>query len=171
MTEKVRIEHVLECSENVFWGVFLDEKYNQALFCDYLKFPMWRVAELADGEAEMKRTIEVEPYVGDLPEVIKKVVGDQIRYREVGRLDKARKEYSVEVVPARMADKIFVKGKQTTEAMGEHQVRRVFVAEITVKVFGVGGLIEKRIAQDLVRSYDLGAKFTNRYVKEQGLAG
>ncbi len=169
MTEKVRIEHTLECSEDTFWQLFLDEKYNQALFSGYLKFPLWRVASSVDGDKELKRVIEVEPYVADLPATIKKVVGDNIRYREEGRLDKEKRRYYVEVVPARMADKIFVKGEQYTEPAPGGFTKRIFLAEITVKIFGLGGLMEKRVAADLQRSYELGAKFTNRYVKENGL--
>src|SRR5688572_20823222 len=112
MTEKVRIEHTLDCSEDTFWKLFLDDKYNQALFSGYLKFPVWRVASSVDGEKELKRTVEVEPYVADLPATMKKVIGDNVRYREEGRLDKEKRRYHVEIVPARMADKIFVKGEQ-----------------------------------------------------------
>lgn len=166
MTEKVRIEHVLDCSEDVFWKLFLDEKFNQALFCEYLKFPVWRVASVKDGEKIMERVVEVEPYVADLPPAIKKVIGDNIRYREEGKLDKEKRRYSVEVVPARMADKIFVKGQQTSQALGPDSCKRIFELEVTVKIFGVGGMVEKRIIADLQRSYDLSAKFTNRYIKE-----
>lgn len=169
MTEKVRIEHVLECSEDTFWDLFLDEKYNQALFCDYLKFPLWKVVSHEDRESELLRVVEVEPYVGDLPTAIKKVVGDNIRYKEDGKLDKTKRTYQVQVVPVRLADKISVRGEQFTETTAEGHTRRIFVADITVKIFGVGGMIEKRIAADLIRSYDLGAKFTNRYIQEQGL--
>lgn len=169
MSEKARIEHVIECSEDTFWSMFLDEKYNQALFQGYLKFPLWRVSSLEDGEPVMKRVVEVEPYVADLPGAIKKVLGENIRYREEGKYDKQKRRYEVEVVPARLADKIFVKGVQSTQALGPKQCKRVFEIEVTVKIFGVGGMIEKRIISDLQRSYDLGAKFQNRYIAENGL--
>lgn len=169
MSEKVRIEHVIECSEDTFWQLFLDEKYNQALFQGYLKFPLWKVASVVDGEKEMKRVVEVEPYVADLPAAIKKVVGDNLRYKEDGRLDKEKRRYYVQVVPNRMADKIFVKGEQYTEPAPGGFTKRVFLADVEVKIFGLGGMVEKRVASDLTRSYDLGAKFTNRYIKENGL--
>ncbi|HSC86936.1 MAG TPA: DUF2505 family protein [Polyangiaceae bacterium] len=170
MSEKVRIEHVIECSEEKFWELFLDEKYNQALFQGYLKFPLWKVASVVDGEKEMKRVVEVEPYVADLPTAIKKVIGDNIRYKEDGVLDKEKRRYNVTVVPVRLADKLFVRGVQTTEPAPGGFTKRIFTADIDVKIFGVGGLIEKRVAADLTRSYDLGAKFTNRYIKENGIA-
>jgi len=170
MTERVTIIHTLDLSEENFWKLFLDEKYNQDLFCGYLKFPLWRVASLEDGPTEMKRVIEVEPFLGDLPSAIKSVVGDSIRYREEGRLDKAKQRYFVKVVPAKLADKLNVQGEQSTEALPDGRTKRIFQAEITVKIFGVGGMIEKRIAADLARSYDLGAKFTNRYAAERGFA-
>jgi len=169
MTEKVRIEHALDCSEETFWKLFLDEKFNTELYNGYLKFPLWRIASSQDSEKEMRRVIEVEPYVADLPAAIKKVVGDNIRYREEGRFDKEKRRYHVDVVPARMADKILVKGEQLTEPTADGKCKRVFLAEITVKIFGLGGMMEKRVIADLQRSYDLSAKFTNRYVKENSL--
>lgn len=170
MSERVRIEHTFECSEESFWKLFLEDDYNRAMFVDYMKFPRWEVVESQDEGNVVKRTVEVEPYVADLPPAIKKVVGDTIRYREQGKLDKNENRYAVHIVPARMADKINVEGEQFTESLGENQCKRVFVADINVKVFGVGNLIEKRIAADLTRSYDLGAKFTHRYLKEHGIS-
>jgi Protein of unknown function (DUF2505) len=169
MTERVRIEHTFDCSEETFWSLFLEEKYNQDLFCGYLKFPFWKVTSAEETPTELRRVIEVEPYVGELPGAIKAVVGDKIRYREEGRLDKEKRRYFVKVVPSRLADKLLVSGEQYTESLGDKKCKRIFLAEITVKVFGVGGMIEKRIAADLERSYELGAKFTNRYVVERGL--
>lgn len=169
MSERVRIEHTFECSEESFWKLFLNDDYNKAMFCDYMKFPRWQVTQLQEEGNEVRRTVEVEPYVADLPAAIKKVVGDNVRYREEGKLDKQKNRYSVHTIPARLADKLRVEGEQYTEPLGEGQCRRIFTAEITVKIFGIGGLMEKRIAADLQRSYDLGAKFTHRYIKEHGI--
>lgn len=170
MAERVRIEHEFNCSEQTFWDLFLSEEYNQALFQGYLKFPLWRVATAEERNGTLHRSVEVEPYVVDLPGPIKKVVGDSIRYQEIGQLERAPLRYTVKVVPAKLADKLFVSGVQRTEPLGPHTCRRIFEATVEVKIFGVGGLIEKRIVQDLTKSYDLGAKFTNRYIAEKGLS-
>lgn len=170
MAERIRIEHDIDCTEEAFWKLFLDADYNKALFRDYLKFPRWEVVRNEDRGGILHRTVEVEPFVGELPGPIKKVVGDNISYREVGELDLARRRYALQVIPGRLADKLKVSGEQSTAAStSEGRCRRIFTATVEVKIFGVGGLIEKRIAADLQKSYDLSAKFTNRYIKEQSV--
>jgi hypothetical protein len=172
MAERIRIEHEIDCTQEAFWRLFLDESYNHALFRDYLKFPRWEVVH-SDVQGEvLHRTVEVEPFVGDLPGAIKKVVGENISYKEIGELDRTKNSYSLKVVPARLADKLKVSGVQSTEPVdGGMSCKRIFVATVEVKIFGVGGLIEKRVLSDLQRSYDLSAKFTNRYIHEHNLSG
>lgn len=171
MTERVRIEHEFDCSEQTFWKIFLDDRYNQELFAGHLKFPRWEVTKSVDSEKELERVVSVEPYVGDLPPAIKKVLGESIAYKEAGRLDKERQRYFVKVVPGRMGDKFLVEGEQFTEPLEDgKRCKRVFLAKIEVKIFGLAGIIEKRIAADLTRSYDIGAKFTNRYIHDNGLS-
>lgn len=171
MTERARIEHEFHCSEEVFLGLFLKETYNKALFEGHLKFPMWRVSAEQETPERLSRTIEVEPFVADLPVAIQKVVGNNLRYREEAYYDKLERKYHVKVVPNRMADKILVSGVQLTESLGPDRCKRIFLADVEVKIFGVGGLIERRIVQDLIKSYDVGKHFTDGYLTEQGLVG
>jgi hypothetical protein len=42
-------------------------------------------------------------------------------------------------------------------------------ANATAKIFGVGGLLEKKLLSDLERSYEKSAAFTNAFVAEKGL--
>lgn len=171
MTERARIEHEFNCSEEVFLDLFLKEAYNKALFEGFLKFPMWRVSSENDTPSKVSRTIEVEPFVADLPIAIQKVVGNNLRYREEAYYDKHERKYHVKVVPNRLADKILVSGVQLTEPLGPGRCKRIFLADVEVKIFGVGGLIEKRIVADLIKSYDIGKRFTDDYLTEHGLAG
>jgi len=171
VTEKARIEHTFHCSAKTFQDLFLGEAYNQALFQGHLRFPIWKVTSEREDGSRTYRTIEVEPYVPDLPGVIQKVVGDNLRYREEAYFDRATGKYHVSVVPNRLADKIFVSGVQSVEELGPDKCRRIFQANVEVKIFAVGSLIEKRIVHDLVKSYDIGAVFTEKYLAERDLVG
>jgi hypothetical protein len=171
VTEKAKIVQTFPCKAATFQRLFLGEDYNKALFEGHLHFPLWKVSsERVDG-ARTYRSIEVEPYVPDLPAVIRKVVGDNLRYREEAYFDAETGKYHVRVVPNRMADKIFVSGIQSVEEAGPNSCRRIFDADVEVKIFGVGNLIEKKIVHDLTKSYDVGGKFTEKYLAEQGLLG
>ena len=166
----LEVEHTFNCSEAAFWDrVFLDPEYNERLFKTELKFPVWREVSREERGGVLYRAIEVVPYVGELPAALKAVVGEGIGYEERGALDRAAKRYKVEVVPNRMADKFKVTVEMSTIADGENRCRRKARAEANVKIFGVGGAIEKRLLGDLERSYQKSADFTNRFISEKGL--
>jgi hypothetical protein len=107
--------------------------------------------------------------VGDLPGPLKAVVGDNAGYEERGVFNKKTHRYQVQVVPNRMSDKISVNVEMWTEAMGDAQCKRFAKATAIAKIFGVGGLLEKKLLSDLERSYEKSATFTNTFVAEKGL--
>lgn len=166
----LEIEHTFNCSEATFWDrIFLDPDYNERLFKNELKFPVWRELSREERGGVLHRVVEVVPYVGELPAALKAVVGEGIGYEERGVLDRNAKTYKVSVVPNKMADKLSVKVDLWTVADGDKRCKRKARAEATVKIFGVGGTIEKRLLADLERSYTKSAEFTNRYIAEKGL--
>jgi hypothetical protein len=171
VTEKAKIVQTFPCQAATFQRLFLGEAYNKALFEGHLHFPTWKVSSERTDGSRTYRTIEVEPYVPDLPVVIRKVVGDNLRYREEAYFDADTGKYYIRVVPNRLADKIFVSGVQRVEEVTPTSCRRIFEADVEVKIFGVGNLIEKKIINDLLKSYDVGAKFTEKYLAENDLLG
>lgn len=166
----LEIEHTYNCSEATFWDrLFLDPEYNERLFKTELKFPVWREVSREERGGAVHRVLEVVPYVGELPATLKAVIGEGIGYEERGVLDRNAKTYKVTVVPNKLADKLSIKVDIWTVADGENRCKRKVRAEASVKIFGVGGAIEKRLLSDLERSYAKSAEFTNRFVAEKGL--
>jgi hypothetical protein len=170
--EVVRIEHTFECSESTFWDkIFFDAAYNRGLFLDRLKFPVWREVKREEKDGEIHRVVEVVPRMGDLPAALKKLIGDNAGYEERGIFDTARRRYKIQIVPNKLADKLSVSGEMHTEAVGSDRMKRIFRAEVTAKIFGIGGMLEKRIMNDLQRSYEASAHFTEAFIAEKGLSG
>jgi hypothetical protein len=164
------VSHVFNCSEATYWDrLILDPEYNERAFKTELKFPVWREISREERGGAIHRVLEVVPYVGELPSAIKAVVGEGIGYEERGVLEREERRYRVDVVPNKLADKIKIKVELTTTAEGENRCRRRTRAEVDVKLFGVGGMLEKRIISDLERSFEKTAEFTNRYIAEKGL--
>jgi hypothetical protein len=170
MATSVRIEHVFNCSEDTFWEkVFFEDDYNRRLFTEALRFPEYKEASREDRGDKLLRVVEVVPRLGELPGPIKKVVGENIAYREEGSFDKKTRRYAIRVVPNRLADKLSIAGVLYTEPYGDNGCKRIFQAEVGASIFGIGRMLEKRIAEDLEKSYAVGAKFTNQYLAEKGL--
>src|SRR5688500_20222904 len=99
---ELRVDHTLECSEDVFWDrVFLDESYNRTLFVQNLKFASWREAKRETKDGLLHRVVEAVPPIGEVPAALKAVIGQGAGYEERGVLDRAKKTYRIEVVPNR----------------------------------------------------------------------
>ncbi len=167
----LRIVHQLPCSAEVFWEtLFFDPEFNRRLFLEHLRFPAWRVTDQRDGELVLERTVEVTPLLGELPGPLKAVLGSSLSYRESGRFDKQARTYTLTAVPSVLSDRLGVSGELSCKTIGEGRSERVFVAKVEARVFGVGGLLEKRILSDLQSNYDGSAVFIDRYLTEAKLA-
>ncbi len=166
----VRIVHRFDCDEPTFWErIFFDEAFNRAMYLEHLQFQKWEILEQKETDTAISRTVSVTPKVGDLPGAIKSLIGDNLTYREIGTFDKAKRRYELSVVPNVLSDKISVRGATWVEPVTPKQCSRVFEARVSVNVFGVGGIIEKRIIADLQLSYNAGAVFTAEYLRKSGL--
>ena len=59
-----------------------------------------------------------------------------------------------------------VDGDLFTEKTDEQSCRRIFAVRVAANIFGVGGVVEKRVLTDLEQNYATSANFIARYVKE-----
>lgn len=166
----VKIEHTYNCSADTFWDkVFFDDEYNQKLFKDALQFPVYEKTKQEDSEKEVRRSINVVPKLGPMPGPLKAVIGEGLGYREDGVFDKKTKHYKTTITPNKLADKMNIKGDFWVEPQGEGKCKRVFHCTVEAKIFGVGGMLEKRVIADMQDSYAKAAEFTNKWLSEKGL--
>src|SRR5262245_47232622 len=85
---------VLPCTPEMFWKVFLDEKFTRTLFLEVLGYRELTVLELTDSS----RKLHVVPKI-NLPGPLQKLVGDSFAYEEHGTLDRAKNEWTWRMVP------------------------------------------------------------------------
>ena len=164
------ISHVFNLSASDYWDkLFFDDEYNQALFVGRLKFESWNVVNQEEDETRIRRVVDAVPAMPDLPGPLKRVVRDGLGYREDGVFDRATKRYTITVTTKSLPGKVNVTGVTHTEPIDEHSCRRVHLAGVVAKVFGVGGMIESRLLSDMARSYEKAATFSNRWIEERGL--
>lgn len=165
-----RIEHTYNCSEDTFWNkLFFDEEYNRRLFKEALEFPVHEQTEFKETDGEVRRSLKVVPKLGPMPGPLKAVIGEGVGYQENGVFDKKSRRYTVDITPNKLSDKVTIKGVMYTKPKGDNQCVRVFECTVNAKIFGVGGMLEKRVITDMEESYAKGADFTNKYIAEKGL--
>jgi len=169
---ETHIEHIFNCSEDTFWDkVFWDDDYNDRMFSEALEFPVHDRVRQDDKGDTIERVIDVVPKLGEMPAALKKVIGDGVGYREDGVFDKKTRHFKVKITPNKLTGKMTITGEFFTEPAGDGKCKRVFNCTAVAKIFGVGGMLEKRIMADMDQSYATAAKFTNEYLKEKGLEG
>jgi hypothetical protein len=83
--------------------------------------------------------------------------------------DKKTRRYKVTVVPNKLADKLTITGEISIEPAGDKKCKRIYNTKVEAKIFGIGGMVEKRVISDIEHGYGAGAKFTNEYLAEKGL--
>lgn len=167
-----RIEHTFNCSVDTFWDkVFFDPEYNRRLFHEALRFPEWKEVRSEDKGDRLERSIEVTPRLGDLPGPLKRVVGDGVRYREEGVFDRTARRYKMNIVPNKLADKLKIRCELFAEPLDGGKCKRVFLCHVEASIFGVGGLLERRLLEDMEKSQAVSAEFTNRFIAEKNLGG
>lgn len=164
------IRHTFNIGADDFWNkLFFDPEYNRALFEGHLGFSIFKVLTLdTSPDGRVHRKTECAPKV-ELPAAAKKIFGESVSYIEDGTFDPKTQRFTVDVLPKVGGDKIKTKVVMWAEKKGDKQIDRVVEVDTTVKVFGIGGMLESFIEKQTRASYDAAAEFTNRWIREKGL--
>ncbi len=101
-----------------------------------------------------------------MPGPVKKVLGDLNTFVVEIIMDNKNNQGTLEITPAKMADKIKAGGRIFFEPQGDQQWVQNIVGDVTVKMFGVGKLVEKFIVSSFQKSFDMECKLRNDYLKE-----
>ena len=164
-----RVDNVFNCSQGTFWEkVFFDAEYNRRLFYDELHFADWRELEQKHEGDRVLRYVKATPPMADLPGPLRAAIGDGAGYEERGVFERAKNRYDARVQPNRLGDKVTVELAFRTEAMDDTHCRRIVDGTVVARIFMIGGMLEQRMMDDLKRSYEKSAVFTNRFVAEKG---
>lgn len=163
----IEIRHAMECDVDTYWKCVFDEEYNRRLYTDRLKFREIKTISQSTTGDVWTRKLYLNPPPADLPGPVAKIIGD-LSWHEEGSFDTKSKRYRFKVRPASLPEKTTIEGEIWCEARGDKKCERIAKTNIEVKVFMVGGIVEKRIEADMRKSYDEAAKFTNEFVKEKG---
>lgn len=162
---KFKIVHELAVPAEKLWQYLFDAEMEKAASSKVTS--EYKVIEEKEVNGITERTVRTIPNVV-LPGPIKKLFGDQIGYRQFDRIPKEGTRYSFTVVPDMFADKITVAGDFIVEPLGPDRCRRTIAGDVIVKIFGVGGLIEKFVVAELDKNYATVAREQEKFVQGKG---
>lgn len=165
-----RIIHDFDVTPEVYFEkIHFDEEYNRRLH-KAMALKEYTIFEKDEDEKELRRKVRVVPE-RDLPSMLKKIVGDAgLSYVEVAVFHKKEHKIDWKVLPDIMKDKVDSHGYFLVSPLGKGRCRREVDGVVEVKVFGVGGMVEKTIVENLQSSYEKAAVTTIEFIKEKGLA-
>lgn len=148
--------------------LYFDEPFNEAL-CANGKLRRELLSLQREGDL-LRRAVRVEPE-RTLPASAAKWLGaERFGYVEHMAFDFAALHGTWRIEPALLGEKIHSSGTLSFVATPDGAQRKV-EGEFKVKVFGLGGTIERFVVGDVEKSYDEAAAFTARYLLERPLIG
>jgi len=169
VSTKVEIRHVFPCPEDTFWEeIFDNAEFDTELFVETLKFPAYEVLNrTVDDDGVMKRDVRTVP-ASDAPAVVKKALGDNVSYIEHGTYDPKKRRYRFDIEPNRLRNKIDITGEMWSEPIGDgDEMHRCVRIEVSVKIFGVGRIVESFIADSMRDNYEKAAAFTTEWLEKK----
>ncbi len=126
-----------------------------------------KIEVLEDKSEGNKRIISLK-YTSEvsLPGPIKKVMGGSAAQTMVIKfvIDTTTNTGSMDVTPSQMADKIKVGGRISTTKQGDKWLQQVD-GEATVKIFGVGKVMEKFLVEKIQSSSNAETRLRNEYMR------
>jgi len=147
------------------------EKYEELFFDEAFNEAMKPVAELKSREMLEKREengkiirkIRVVPS-RNFPGPVKKLMGDgELSYMEDNSFDKVTHVLDWRSKTSVLTDKIKMSG-QIIFSQSPAGVQRRVTGEVSVSVFGLGGMVEKLIVDNIRETYDKIATFTQKWI-------
>lgn len=107
----------------------------------------------------------------NMPAFIKKLVGGGFWMEDRRSHPKGSMEASGELVPSALRDKVKMGYKLRLISDGDQACRRIMDWDIEVKIFGIGGQVEKFIAGEIEKGLDASARFFNQHGSQHKSAG
>ncbi len=160
--QRIEAQHVFDCDTATYWTLFWDPDYD-AILRSKANYEREFLDDHTEGSVRTWRA-RVTPE-RELPSMVKKLLGaDKLIYEQHNRLDMDAGVLEWRVVPAVLSDKIDCHGVMKVLPAGPRRCRREVDGKIEVKVFGVGGRIEKVIVDNVLASYDSAAEAIREYL-------
>ena len=164
---KIQATHDLPCAARTFWDLYFDDDYNGGLDRE-LNLAENQVLERDDDGDITRMKVRVAP-AREVPAAVRKVLPSAtLAYNEHRVLDRRRGHLDWRVTHDAVGPKrLRCEGVLDVIPTGEESCRRVLDGEIKVRIPLVGRFIEKAIATDVVRCYDVAADFLPRWLERQ----
>lgn len=162
---KFVVRESVECDEATFWEVFASPEYIEAT-SEASGSQAEVTAQDGAPPGEFTRTVRLTSPV-DAPGPVKKLIGETQTVVDDGRYDPAAGTWTYTITPDTLADKIRISGVISLEGGADGSVVKANQVEVSVKIFGIGGLVEKSVESQTRKKEKLIAAAMNRLLSDR----
>lgn len=157
-------EHRIELPMARFLELTFNPEFLRRMNIEGMKIQAYESLERSvDGSVwTMKNRITPQD---NMPGFLKKLIGGGFYYEESISHQKGSDTVTSNMVPSVMRDKLRMGYTMRVRADGESACRRSMEWEVEVKIFGVGGQIEKFAAGEIERGMEASAQYLNQHGK------
>ena len=160
------------CTPEGFWASFLDPAYLDELYLGELESQAFAILEIDDAS----RKLRIVPRL-KLPAPVAKVIGEGFAYEEHGTLDRETHVWTWRMVqPTNLdstrkarKDAVTMHGTVRLEVHGDGGCRRTDEFTVEAKLFGLGGLLESSIQNELQSARAKEYALLARWIERSGL--
>ncbi len=161
---KLSIEHTFALSPADYATLYFDETFSAEL-CAAVKIGR-TVLRLERTPERLVRHVRCEP-VREVPAPLAKLLdGHRFHYVEELEFDLVAFRGRWRVVPSLLPQKVAASGAHDFEDAGG-KTRRVVRGDVSVSVFGIGGIVERFVVGEVERSYNDAFAFTQKYLSQR----
>ncbi|MCX4243311.1 DUF2505 family protein [Paraliomyxa miuraensis] len=164
MTE-FTLRHPLDCTPKRHWELFFDPEWTRTLIIEGLGFFTCDVHPVRQETGKRHRDMEVTPKL-DVPAAVAKIIGPKLGYTERATFDEATEAWTYRHILNVLTEKVLMGGVVTIEPVGDDRCVRVAKMSVEVKIFGVGGLVEKAAEKNMRDGWDRSAQWINRWLAD-----
>ncbi len=159
---KLRLRHRIDCCAPDFWPLYFDPEFTRRLHNEGLGSTSIEIVESSgDLATGLRRTLRYSQRPA-MPGPVAKLFGAEVVTIEKGVFDPHTGTWSFELTPSALADKTRIRGSFTVEGDSKASpCEQSFELEATVKVFGLGPVVERFIEAQTRQSQDKAAAFMN----------
>jgi len=161
--KKVHLSHEINCSAEVFWKLYFDPAFTEALLREAIKVDDFKVVKQEENEREIVRITTGKPRIS-APAAVQKIIGSNFSYTEEARFDRKTQTLRWKISLSTFTDKTRNEGVLRVEPIGPDRVRRIADAEVEARIFGMGGMMESGMEKQMLEGWAAGAEFTNHWI-------
>jgi hypothetical protein len=160
---RVEARAVFDCEPQTYFEQLFDPETRKRREMEGRKAKSYRIVE-SNTDSETWHQIAESVEHLDAPRAVRKVLGETTTIREEVTWKKGAYRAEVSYRPDKLADRTKVAGTLEAEPEGSGSCRVTLAVEVKIKVFGVGGMIEKMSAGKLREDFQKDADFFNREI-------